>query len=222
VSAIFSAISSPILAAIVVAPLAGWPAVAAGTAAARPRARADQPITTTCEDALADGTLTDPGQARGLAALAAQLKWSDGDPFGPPGQCHLAVRLRCGPDLDHDGDAEGIVEVTWWQADDCAAAERGGEPAPVTKTFLASRHGSAWRAIAPLATASGDEAARRSYFVKRADGRAAVRIEWTVATSDSGCTLGGYEVFTLRAGALRRLERGNRSHACLRCGCDDH
>ena len=66
-----------------------------------------------CADALADGTLTDPTQEAALVAIAAGLRWKGDDPFGPPADCHRAVRLICGPRLDRGGDVEAIVEVSW-------------------------------------------------------------------------------------------------------------
>jgi len=202
----------------------------AAAVSARPARRPARPPHQACDDALADGTLIDPGQAATLAALAARLKWAGDDDGGAPSECHRAVRLFCGPDLDHDGDAEAIVEVAWWRTGNCAAAQKGdagdgGDHDQVTKTFLASRHGAVWRAVAPLAVSIDQEAAaepaRRSFFVKRPHGEAAVRVEWTSATSDTGCALGGYEVFALRGGSLRKLEGGDLSQACTPCGCHD-
>jgi hypothetical protein len=77
-----------------------------------------KPLRVSCAEALADGTLVDPGQEASLIAIAAGLRWKGDDPFGPPADCHRAVRLFCGPDLDRDGDIEAIVEVSWRFTDD--------------------------------------------------------------------------------------------------------
>jgi hypothetical protein len=216
-------------------------ALAVVAVAAPPRPGAPpRPLRFACPEALADGTLVDPRQAGPLASLAAGLKWESGDPFGPPTDCHRQVRLVCGPDLDGDGDPEAIVEVSWWFSDDCAAAAReDGGGVPVMKTFLASRHRAVWRAVAPLSVASSDEvpresvalsaagagavapAPRRSYFVRRPRGETGVRVEWSSATSDTGCALGGYQVFALRAGALHQVEAGDSARLCAPCGCHD-
>jgi hypothetical protein len=201
------------------------------TAGAKPAA-APKPLSFSCPEALADGTLVDPALARTLVALAASVKWGAGDVYGAPTDCHRQVRLFCGPDLDHDGDPEAIVEVSWWFGESCAPAPADGEAIPVAKTFLVSRHGAAWRAVAPLIVTTRDDAAatdttttptpRRAYFVRRPNGEAAIRVTWSKATSDTGCALGGYEVFALRAGALHKLEAGDNSRACTPCGCDHH
>ena len=209
--------------------------------AARPVAPQQQPppkpLRFSCAEALADGTLIDPRQAGALAALAAGLRWDAGDQFGPPTDCHREVRLFCGPDLDHDGDSEAIVEVSWWFTDSCASGSADGEFLPVTKTFLASRHGAVWRGVAALGVASNDESAgalapgglsggapaapavRRLYFVRRPHGETAIRVEWANVASETGCALGGYEIFALRAGVLRKVEASDNSRICAPCGC---
>ena len=185
-----------------------------------------KPLRFTCAEALADGTLTDSRQEPALIAIAASLRWKGDDPFGAPADCHRAVRLFCGPDLDHDGDVEAIVEVSWRFTDDCAASQNeSGDFVPVTKTFLASRHGTVWRGVAPLSITSTDEAPStsestpRAFFMRRPGGETAIRTEWTSAATDSGCAIGRYEVFVLRAGTLRRLEAGDDSRSCIPCGC---
>jgi hypothetical protein len=202
-----------------------------------PAPPAPKPLRFSCPEALADGTLVDPRQAGALAALAAGLKWDAGDQFGPPTDCHREVRLICGPDLDHDGDPDAIVEVSWWFTDSCAGAAQDGEFVPVTKTFLASRRGGLWRGVAALGVASSDEAAgalatgaaagqsvappiRRSYFVRRPRGETAIRVEWSNVASETGCSLGGYEIFALRAGVLRKVEANDNSQICAPCGCN--
>jgi hypothetical protein len=182
-------------------------------------APAPKPLRFSCAEALEDGTLIESSQAASLIAIAAGLRWKGDDPFGPPADCHRVVRLFCGPDLDRDGDAEAIVEVTWRFADDCASSdEQSGNFVPVTKTFLASRHGAVWRGVAPLAITTED-GTRNAFFVRRRGGETAIRVEWKSAATDSGCAIGRYEVFTLRAGALRRVESGDDSSTCVPCGC---
>jgi hypothetical protein len=172
-----------------------------------------------CAEALADGTLIDPSQETSLIAIAAGLRWKGDDPFGSPADCHRAVRLSCGPDLDRDGDVEAIVEVSWRFTDDCAASQKeSGAFVPVTKTFVASRHGSVWRGVAPLAITTEDRPSS-AFFIRRRGGETAIRVEWRNAATDSGCAIGRYEVFTLRAGTLRRVESGDDSRTCVPCGC---
>jgi hypothetical protein len=197
--------------------LAIAPANAAGSKPAP--APPAKPLRFSCAEALSDGTLIDPHQEAALLAMAAGLQWKGDDPYGPPADCHRAVRLLCGPDLDHDGDADAIVEVSWRFTDDCAASQNeSGDFVPVTKVFLASRHGSAWRAVAPLAITTGDEPSS-AFFVRWRGGETAIRVEWRNAATDSGCSIGRYEVFALRAGALRRVEAGDDSRTCVPCGC---
>jgi hypothetical protein len=210
--------------------------VGAAPAGAKPAA-APKPLSFSCAEAMPDGTLVDPHLGEVLAALAASVRWSGGDAYGAPTDCHRQVRLFCGPDLDHDGDPDAIVEVSWWFGGTCAPAPADGEITPVTKTFLASKHGAAWRAVAALIVTADDDTAalsattgdqsaappaRRSSFVRRANGETAIRVEWSKATSDTGCALGGYEVFALRKNALHKLEGGDSSRACTPCGCDHH
>ena len=172
-----------------------------------------------CAEALADGTLIDPGQAAPLLAIAAGLRWIGDDPFGPPADCHRVVRLFCGPDLDHDGDIEAIVAVSWRFTDDCASSQdESSNFVPVTKTFVASRHGAVWRGVAPLAITTEDGPSR-VFFVRRRGGATAIRAEWRSGATDSGCAIGRYEIFTLRAGTLRRVDSGDDSPRCVPCGC---
>ena len=174
-----------------------------------------KPLRFNCAEALADGTLVDPGQEASLIAIAAALRWRGDDPYGPPADCHRAVRLFCGPDLDRDGDVEAIVEVSWRFTDDCASSQNmSSDFVPVTKAFLASRHGSVWRGVAPLAITTEDGPSGVS-FVRRRGGETALRVEWKNAANDSGCAIRRYEVFTLRAGTLRRVESGDDSPICV-------
>jgi len=178
-----------------------------------------KPVHFDCAEALSDGTLIDPHQQAALIALAGGLRWKGDDPYGPPADCHRAVRLFCGPDLDHDGDAEAIVEVSWRFTDDCAASQNeSGDFVPVTKTFVASHHGSVWRAVAPLAITTG-EGPSSVFFVRRRGGETAIRVEWKNAANETGCSIGRYEVFALRAATLRRIESGDDSRTCVPCGC---
>jgi hypothetical protein len=182
-----------------VLPLCAAPAASAESAAPA------KPLQFSCAEALADGTLVDPRQQAALIAIAGGLKWKGDDPYGPPADCRRAVRLFCGPDLDRDGDAEAIVEVSWRFTDDCAASQNeSGDFVPVTKTFVASRHGSVWRGVAPLAITTG-EGPSSAFFVRRRSGETAIRVEWRNTANASGCSIGRYEVFALRAGTLRRL-----------------
>jgi hypothetical protein len=210
-------------------PIAGWMLAAITALMATPPPAEPSPPAKgprfTCPDALADGTLVDPHQGDVLAALASGLKAARstggaGDPFGRPSDCHRQVRLFCGPDLDGDGDREAIVEVSWWFTEGCAAESREDEAPIATTTFLASKHGTSWRGVATLgAGLSEGPSSRRAYFVRRRRGETAIRVEWSNVVSDSGCALGGYEIFTLRAGSLRRLEAGDSSRICAPCGC---
>jgi hypothetical protein len=178
-----------------------------------------KPLRFSCAEALPDGTLIDSSQEALLITIAAGLRWKGDDPFGPSANCHRAVRLFCGPDLDRDGDVEAIVEVSWRFTDDCASSQNeSGDFVPVTKAFVASRHGSVWRGIAPLAITTDDGPSSAS-FVRRRGGETAIRVEWRNAATDSGCAIGRYEVFTLHAGTLRLVESGDNSRTCVPCGC---
>jgi len=191
-------------------------AAAANATEGSPRPK---PLQFSCAEALSDGTLVEPRQEAALLAVAAALRWKGDDPFGPPADCHRAVRLFCGPDLDHDGDVDAIVEVSWRSTDDCASSENeSGDFVPVTKTFVASRHGSVWRGVAPLAITT-DDGPVTPFFVRRRGGETAIRVEWRSAATDSGCAIGRYEVFALRAGTLRRVDSGDDSRTCVPCGC---
>jgi hypothetical protein len=200
-----------------------WPVlplclVAATAAQGAPRPR-PRPLHFGCTEALSDGTLIDTRQEAPLIAIAAGLRWQGDDPFGPPADCHRTVRLFCGPDLDHDGDIDAIVEVRWRFTDDCASSQsEGGDFVPVTKTFVASRHGSVWRAVAPLAI-TNEDGPGPAFFVRRRGGETAIRVEWRSAATDSGCSIGRFQVFALRAGRLHRVESGDDSPACVPCGC---
>ena len=191
---------------------------------AAPKAVPPKPLWVACADALADGSIVDSRQAVEIGALAANLKWDGG--YGVPGDCHRAVRLFCGPDLDRDGDPEAIVQVNWWSATDgdaCESLRDATDHAIVIYTFLASKHLTVWRAVAPVGVAvdaDGSAARPSAYFIRRSRGDLAVRTEWSSVSSDSGCRIGGYEVFALRAGALRKLEAGDSSFACIMCDCD--
>lgn len=195
-------------------PLLCLVAVPANAGAPRPK-----PVRFSCAEALSDGTLIDPHQEAALIAIAAGLRWKGDDPFGPPADCHRTVRLFCGPDLDHDGDVDAIAEVSWRSTDDCASSENeSGDFVPVAKTFVVSRHGAVWRGVAPLSITTDDDATP-AFFVRRRGGDTAIRVEWKSAATDSGCAIGRYEVFALRAGALRQVESGDDSHTCVPCGC---
>lgn len=178
-----------------------------------------------CPEALSDGVLVDARVGDQLAALAAAIKW-DGGSAGGPTQCHREVRLHCGPDLDRDGDQEAIVEIASRSLEDgqrCDEPLSSGEPAPamMRHLFLVSRHAASWRTVARL-VATGDEGgdeARRSgaYFVKQPGGKVGVRVDSYVA--HGACEVGGYEVFSLRGGALVSVARGDLSAPCAPCGC---
>jgi hypothetical protein len=195
--------------------LLSW-VVATNAAEASPRRK---PLQFSCAEALSDGTLIDSHQEAALIAIAAGMRWKGDDPFGAPADCHRTVRLFCGPDMDHDGDVEAIVEIRWRFTDDCVSSDReSGDFVPVTKTLVVSRHGSVWRGVAPLAITT-DDGPTTAVFVRGRGGETAIRVEWTGAATDSGCAIGRYEVFALRAGTLRRVESGDDSRTCIPCGC---
>ena len=173
-----------------------------------------------CGDALDDGTLLDAHQVDVFAALARGLRWGL---EGPPPEGHpTVVRLICGPDLDGDGDKEAIVVATFPSArdasDDVASI---AAPTSATYTWLASKHATTWRAVAPIAFDVSDapDGQPAPVFVRRARGVLAIEVEHKSFAS-AGCHLTTYEVFALVSGALQRLEVGDRSTTCAPCGCD--
>ncbi len=197
----------------------GRPAsVTTGKRAAKPKA-----VRFSCPDAFDDGTLTDSRLADLLAAQANGLHWEGG--YGLPDSCHREVRLVCGPDLDHDGDPEAIVQVGWWQALDghtCASLQSSADYWPVSYTFLVTKHESAWRAVAPLAVGLfGDQRdlRRATDFVRLAKRELGILVSWSNVASESGCQIAGYEVFTFQAGTVRRVQTGDESPPCSSC-CD--
>ena len=178
-----------------------------------------------CPEALSDGALVDARAGDQLSALAAGIKW-DGAGAGGPTRCHREVRLHCGPDLDRDGYQEAIVEIASRELGDgqrCEDPAGSGEQAPAIMRhfFLASRHASGWRAVARLAATvddGGGEAGRSgATFVKQPGGKFGVRVDWYAARG--ACEVGGYEVFSLRDGALVSVARGELSPPCVPCGC---
>lgn len=198
-------------------------AVAAAPAGPKARPTRFVPLHVPCPEALEDGTPLDPHLAETLRSLATAVPWTRAD--GPPSTCHPTVKLTCGPDLDGDGDAEAIVQLQGWTAVDdtpCADLRPTDDHWMVTHTFLATRHGEAWRIVARLDAGLGaaDEPdARRASFAKRIGGRPVVRVDWTSLTTESGCRIAGYEILELRGGALRRLELGDNSRTCQLCDC---
>lgn len=100
----------------------------------------------------------------------------------------------------------------------CAEALADGTLVDPGQEFVASRHGSVWRGVAPLAITTED-GPNSVFFVRRRGGETAIRVEWRSAATDSGCAIRRYEVFTLRAGTLRRVESGDDSLTCVPCGC---
>ena len=201
------------------------PAVAAHGARHARAAHAPAPrlVRVSCPEALADGSLADAGAAPALAALAAGLRWGEAG-RAAPSACHREVRLHCGPDLDRDGDPEAIVEITSRDVadgegcDEASAASGAGPPATVRYTFLVSRRGATWRAVAPLAVAEDDSGggAPAASFVRQGR-KLAVRVDRRVA--EGACQVRGYELYELRAGVLHSVGSGDASAACVPCGC---
>lgn len=205
------------------APTAGWAKSARarpadGTAAPNKTAKKiakATPLRVDCAEALADGTLTDAREAEPLVNLIRQARPKGED--RPAAQGRRDVRLFCGPDLDGDGDREAILQVTSW-----AAAEATDQP-PTIYSVLLTRHLGAWRVIADLGIGVADDQqapGEAASFVRHANGKPALRIERAGFTSDNGCRIVGYELFTLTGGALRQLEAGDASPPCTPCGCD--
>lgn len=206
-------------------------ALAGAATAAPPRPAKTVPLRVPCSEALDDGTLVDGRQEEALVALAATVPWSRSD--GPPSTCHRSVRLTCGPDLNGDGDPEGLVQILGWADDDdspCQTLRAGDEHWRVTHTFLATRHHAegpghdTWRALARVDVGLSvddpePDGGRRARFVRRPGGGAAIRVEWSSLTSESGCRIAGYEVLELRGDKLRRVELGDTSRTCSLCDC---
>jgi hypothetical protein len=216
--------------AVVLAALAGvLPANVAAKAgrASHPVQHLPAPVHVACPEALSDGSLVDARLGDVLASLASGIKWdAAGGGAGAPTRCRREVKLHCGPDLDHDGDQEAIVEITSLdigdgQSCDQAAASAEQAPAVMRYFFLASRHQSTWRAAGRLAVnvddGGGDPARPAAYFVKQSGGKYGVRVDSYAA--HGACEVGGYEVFTLRGGQLVNVARGDLSAPCVPCGC---
>ena len=165
--------------------------------------------------------MTDPGQAEELARLANGLHW-DGA-FGLPSSCHREVRLVCGPDLDGDGDREAIVQVGWWHATDgnsCSSLNSSDDYWPVTYTFLVARHQSAWRALAALGVGVFGESLDSSgppEFVRLARGQIGLLVQWANVSSEGGCQIAGYEIYSVRDGVVKKLETRDTSPPCTPC-----
>lgn len=200
-------------------------------AGAKGASKAPTPVTFECADALDDGTLVDDRQADAIARLAPGTRWPAAEP-PPSGAPARGVRLYCGPDLDGDGDREALAEVTYLTGDDGDGTGNAATPraaatpldgAPATYWLLVSKHGVTWRAIAGLAVEPGGAPAgggRSAMFVRRPGGKWGVEVERTGGPSQAGCHLAGYEIFELQGGALRGVKAGDRSIACVPCGCD--
>lgn len=183
-------------------------------------ARRDSRLRFNCDEALEDGTLIDARQTAVFAGLSRGLPWQGNHP--DPNAEPSAVRLICGPDLDGDGDKEAIVVVRFPGERDVSDDVTSLSAATSnTFTWLASKHGATWRAIAPIAFDVSDEpdAQPDAAFVRRP--RGAVGIEVTRRSfASSGCRIVTYEIFALVSGALQRREVGDRSAPCTPCGCD--
>lgn len=189
--------------------------------------KAPTPVAFECADALDDGTLVDDRQAEVIARLVPGTRWPVAEP-PPAGARARGVRLYCGPDLDGDGDREALAEITYLQGDDADAT--GGadatpiDGAPASYWLLVSKHGVTWRAIAGLAVELGGppaDAGRSAMFVRRPGGiKWGVEVERRGGPAQAGCQLSGYEIFELHAGILRAVKAGDRSTACVPCGCD--
>lgn len=173
-----------------------------------------------CDEALEDGTLVDARQGAVFASLTRGLIWGKDRPA--PGGEPSGVRLICGPDLDGDGDKDAIVVIRFPAAKD--VSDDVSSLAAATSnafTWLASKHGATWRAVAPIAFDVSDEPDGQPEvaFVRRARGTTAIEVTRTSFAS-SGCRIVTYEIFALLSGALQRIEVGDRSAPCTPCGCD--
>jgi len=181
-------------------------------------ARRLTPLHFTCADALDDGTLLDGRQASELTRLARTLTWPELGP--PPPLPARDVRLFCGPDVDGDGERDAIVRLAFDNPD---TNESAIDAEQLSYTFLASKHGVAWRALGRLsADVTGDRDVEQSVvFVRRPTGQYAIEIERSSFASETGCRITGYELIGWRAGALATVEAGDRSPKCAPCGCDN-
>jgi hypothetical protein len=197
-------------------------------AGAKGSSKAPAPVAFECAEALDDGTLVDEREGEAIVRLAPTTRWPVAEP-PPTGPRAHGVRLYCGPDLDGDGDREGLAEITYLTGGDgdrTSSGEADATPidgAPARYWLLLSKHGATWRAIAGLAVDLGDapaEAGRSALFVRRPGGKWGVEVERRGGPSQAGCHLAGYEIFELHAGVLRGVKAGDRSTACLPCGCD--
>lgn len=148
---------------------------------------------------------------RQLILEAGRLPWAevpgfDNTSLDALGTKMKAVRVVCGPDLDADGFPEAVVTLT--RPYEVPAGEERQDPESIDLIFLASRHGSKWRAVVPLAFAGsipGVEGSVRTsvWFVKLADGRRALAIRSAGGGGgDCDCDSEDISIATLEHGKL--------------------
>jgi hypothetical protein len=151
-------------------------------------------------------------QQRQLIIDAGRLPWTQAPNYGDIGLDSLgtrmkAVRVDCGPDLDGDGDPEAVVTLT--RPYDGPPGDGHADPESIDLIFLASRHGSKWRAVVPLGidgSIPGIEGSTGTsvQFVTLVDGRPALAIRRTGGGGgDCDCDSESTSVATLEHGQLQ-------------------
>ncbi len=149
---------------------------------------------------------------RQLILEAGRLPWAEAQNFDDIGLESLgtkmkAVRVECGPDIDADGFPEAVVTLT--RPFEVPAGEEGQVPESIDLIFLASRHGSKWRAVVPLGLDGRILGVEGSIgtgvrFVTLADGRRALAIlSASGGGGDCDCDSESISIATLEHGKLQ-------------------
>jgi hypothetical protein len=174
------------------------------------RALRFRPVIFPCRRTRSDGTVVDRRAADMLLALAQKLRWSDD--YGFP-DCHRRVQLRCGPDLDGDGEPESIVRIEGYVLLNGKSCEKNMTDTndfwPVAKTLVVSGGPGRWRALQALGSdIQGDQQSESTTagFVRLRDGRFA--IEYYVRSFDggNGCEGRGSTIYEVNRGNLKIIE----------------
>jgi hypothetical protein len=180
----------------------------------RERMLQHSPLRVACSGSTSNVLVPDARQIKQLSATEASLPWDDG--FGGPGDCHRALRVTCGPDLDGDGAPELIVRDDWAVllngVDRCSAIRDSNDFWPVARLFLVTSTARGLAAVAPLARAvvGGQQyETADAWFVQRPRGRAGIYVTETTEAGDTGCQDGGFRIFELEKAKLHEVATGS-------------
>jgi hypothetical protein len=154
--------------------------------------------------------LGDKREQRRLVLEASRLSWADVPSFGDlpssAGAKTKTVQVTCGPDIDADGSPEAVV--TMRRTYEVPAGDESSVES-IELSFLASRRGTKWRAVAPLGidgSILGIEGSVSTsvWFVTLADGRRGLAVRRTVGGGgDCDCASEVTSVVTLEQGRLK-------------------